>query len=363
MKHYDLTEAYSFTRHVQDTLDKGKPILDFEAEPDQRIKRQWGIRAASTMDSRLKAMYVPWAAFGQVQQRGDLGGTTFQTLTGITQAYTTGLVAHSQIFRAGAIIIEGCEGQIMLAGTTAIPLPTFSTNTDGTTTMFESEPIFVGGSVGANSMIFSPLRLGVKIKVSNQLLVQAAPIFAPVLRDQISRGISSMLDNLTLFGTGTSGQPLGIFSTVTPVNLAGTPIVWSSATASLSFVGYRQAILQTDLDPDSWAVIASPSMEQYLNKTLSTGNTSFTIFDKMKQLGPVLVGNESNTSSPMASGQGLFAGLFRFVYLMLWADGVEVTYDRYSSADTVETVIRASVLANVGITFPSAFSAIYQTAV
>jgi HK97 family phage major capsid protein len=117
----------------------------------------------------------------------------------------------------------------MLEGTTALPQPAFSTATDGTTVTPQSDPVFVGGSVGANPMIFSPLRLSFKTKVSNQLFARASRIFEPVLRNVISRGISSILDNLALYGTGTNGQPLGVYSTVTPVNLTTTPLnlVWN----------------------------------------------------------------------------------------------------------------------------------------
>jgi hypothetical protein len=72
------------------------------------------------------------------------------------------------------------------------------------------------------------------------------------------------------------------------------------------------------------------------------------------------VGNEVNTSTPMASGKGIFLGLWRFLYILTWGDGVEIVFDPYSLADQNETVVRANLLANVGITFPAAFTAVYQ---
>jgi hypothetical protein len=46
---------------------------------------------------------------------------------------------------------------------------------------------------------------------------------------------------------------------------------------------------------------------------------------------------------------------------MLWGSGVEVIFDKYSSVDTFETIVRVNILANVGITFPAAFKALTQT--
>jgi HK97 family phage major capsid protein len=248
----------------------------------------------------------------------------------------------------------------MLVGTTTIPQPQFSTLSDGTTVTAESEPVFTGGSAGANSLIFSPLRLSFKAKVSNQLFKQSASVFEPVLKDLVSRGISSMIDNLALFGSGTSGQPLGVYSTVTPVNLTTTPLTWSG-TLPNGYVNYREAVRESDLDPDSYGVIISPAMENYLDATQFASGASYTLLDKIKDGSPdrVFCGNEISTSSP-SGAKAIFLGLWRFLTIMTWAEGVEVVLDRYSSADTFETVVRANVLANVGISFPSAFQAIRQ---
>jgi hypothetical protein len=235
---------------------------------------------------------------------------------------------------------------------------TFYAVVDGVAANPNSPPVFTGGSVGTAPMVFQPLRLSFKVPVSNQLLVQSPTVFTPVLREQISRGISSMLDNLALFGTGpANGQPLGVFSSVTPVNLAATPMTW------VNYQGYRQSILQTDLDPDTFGGILSPALLNYVDQTQAYGaGTSYSIWEKMVDGHPerFFVGNEINTSTPMASGKGIFLGIWRFLYIMLWGDGVEVVFDRYSSADTGETIVRANLLANVGITFPAAFQAIYQ---
>jgi len=74
----------------------------------------------------------------------------------------------------------------------------------------------------------------------------------------------------------------------------------------------------------------------------------------------MFVGNEINASSP-GGAHAIFLGLWRFLFLMLWGTGLEVVFDRFSSADTYETVVRANILANVGITFPAAFKALTQT--
>ena len=76
-------------------------------------------------------MYVPFSAFERTNS--DLGGTTYATITGIKPTFTEGLIAHAQVFKAGATLLEGCEGQQFLEAGTSLPGAAFSTATDGTT--------------------------------------------------------------------------------------------------------------------------------------------------------------------------------------------------------------------------------------
>jgi hypothetical protein len=131
-------------------------------------------------------MYVPFSAF----ERADLGGTTYGTLTGVKPTYTEGWIAHSQVYKAGATLLEGCEGQQFLEGGTSLPGAAFSTATDGTTQASDLPPSFTGGTIGTNVMIFSPLRLGVKVLVSKQLIQQGGEQFSRLFRDMLSRAVS-----------------------------------------------------------------------------------------------------------------------------------------------------------------------------
>jgi hypothetical protein len=119
-----------------------------------------------------------------------------------------------------------------------------------------------------------------------------------------------------------------------------------------NFCGYRQVILQTDLDPDTFGVIVSPAMQDYLDTTQWATYASYSIWEKIQDghSNRCLVGNEINTNTSMSSGKNLFAGLWRFLFIMLWGDGVEVQFDPVTNADVFQTVLRANLLCNIGIT-------------
>jgi hypothetical protein len=438
---YSLSKKFSITRSVADVDTEGLPQVATDREVFHRIRAQYG-KFASPMPTEhagdpsrqtfpgqsARVIYLPWSAFRKrikrngIEIRADVGGSTFATFGSIKpeRGYTGGILAHNKIFLAGARVIEGISGQMILTGTTALPQPAFSTNTDGTSVLTQSDPVFTGGSVGANSMIYSPLRLTFKTQMSRQLYVQGGPFFEAVLREQVSRGISGMLDNLALYGSGASGQCLGLYSTVTPSNLgtagtqngtltsgstsvtaltstatlavgnavsgvgiaagatiaqvnSGTAITLSIAatatgTNALTFnpamswtqyQAYKEAVLETDLDPDSYGLIMSPMVQNVLDSTQWVPGASYSVLEKIKDGDPskVFVGNEIAASSP-SGAKALFIGLWRFLTIMLWNDGIELQLDPFSAADKEYIVVRANLLANVGCTFPGAFAAV-----
>jgi hypothetical protein len=347
-------DTYQLSR-VLDDIRHGcpEPLIAADRIQHNRIREQFGPYASISRSKQEIVSYVPFSVF----ERGDLGGTAYGTLTGIKPSYTEGLIAHSQVFKAGATLIEGCEGQQFLEAGASLPGAAFSANADGTSQASDSPPSFTGGTIGTNVMIFSPLRLGVKVLVSKQLIQQGGEQFSRVFRDMLSRAVSGKLDDLALFGSGASGQPFGVYSAVTPVSLG------ASSMTLANFTSYRSSILATDLDPDSFGMIMSPAFEAYIHSTAFTGGYT-TIGDAIQRMvGPdrLFVGNEISTLTAMTSGKGFFAGLWRFVYLMIWGDGIEIQYDPVSSADTYQMVCRANLLCNVGITHPAAFAAVWQS--
>jgi hypothetical protein len=201
-----------------------------------------------------------------------------------------------------AVIVQVNSGTQVTLNLPAIASATESISfyavADGTSQAINSPPVFVGGSVNNQSMFFNPLRLSFKVYVSNQLLRQSPGVFVPILREQISRGIGSMLDNLALFGQGASaGQPEGIFSAATPVNFGGTGMTWPQIKT------YQSSVLASDLSPDSFGVLMSPAMYNYLDQTQVYTGASYSIYEKLLDSHPdrVVIENSINPTTAMAT--------------------------------------------------------------
>ena len=345
-------QKYSFARALSETLKYNAPIGPIEADFNARSAAKFGAKAAFS-NGKNQVMYLRLSEFRKdVATRADVS-LPYANFAGIRPAYQGSVVAHSQVFKAGCSVLENLTTQVYLTGTSQLSQPVYSTAPDGTTAIIESDPVFTPGSVNTVSQIYSPLRLGFKVTISNQLLLQGGELFASIIKDISSRALSSVIDNLALFGTGTAnGQPLGLYSVITPTNLA---------TASISFTNWqtvRESVLESDLSPDSLAVITSPAYLNVLDSTIFSSGASYTLADRIRQYCSLLVGNEINTSSPSGKN-ALFIGLWRNLFVMFWSD-LELVFDRYSKLDSAETVLRGTVLANIGINVPASFAAIRQ---
>jgi hypothetical protein len=123
-------DSYQLSRVLEDIRNGCRePLISADRSVHNKIQGQFGPYASAPREQGA-TVYVPFSAFER--SNADLGGTTYSTLTGTKPTYTEGLIAHSQVFKAGATLIEGCQGQQFLEAGTSLPGAAFSTNTDGT---------------------------------------------------------------------------------------------------------------------------------------------------------------------------------------------------------------------------------------
>jgi hypothetical protein len=351
LPHYPTAKGYSLGRAVSDAINNGSPALTFEAEEHYKIRSQFGKFATST-DGRYKVVYAPYHAFTRADiLGGPLPTGNFPIFANTAPSYADSVIEHAMVRKAGASVLTGLEGSFLLTGTSPLPLPGSSSTPE--TTSPDSAPAFTGGSVNANSVIYSPQRIGVKMTVSMNLFRQSPEVFVPILKDAVIRSVSSRVNDLALFGSSTNGQILGLSSLSTVNPLGATPMTW------VNYKTYRRAILQTDLQPDSYAVLMSPAFENYADSTVQFPASSFTIFTKLKDQSPVFVGNEVNNEG-LATTKVLIAGLFRHLWLMFWGQGIELVLDFWSQMDSNQVVVRANLLFNIGCVFPAAFEIVRQ---
>jgi hypothetical protein len=354
---YPLTSGYSFSRAVFDTLgEPGSPVLASERTEHARIKAQF---QATKLDTPIaepghrvdpkrqtfkgefdRVAYVPFSAFGAFE-RADIGGNLgYQVFFPYTPIYGGSVIAHSQVVRAGAVIIPGCQGQQMPIAVSVLPVPTWSANADGTSQLADSAPTFIPT---ANGPSYGPLRLGVKVTVSKQLLKQAAWVEGP-LRDVLSRALSSVLDNTCLYGTGTGGQPTGLTANTSVTNtLLAAQMVYTD------WLSARATIKATDVDPAGFGTITCPSVEQTLSSVQAFTGSAYSI---RQMIEPAFIGNEVNAKN-------VFLGIWNNFVIFLWGSGIEIIFDEYSAADGNTTVVRATLLANCYCMQPQAFTVLH----
>jgi hypothetical protein len=133
---YPLTKGFSLARAVTEALqgNGAPPTLTTERERFYRIKQQFGAKATRSA-TPMPVVYAPWDAF---KTRADVGGSTFTTFAKIQPQWTQSVVAHSQVYKAGATLLEGCKDQVILVGATQIPTAAFSAGTGTQQTLANS---------------------------------------------------------------------------------------------------------------------------------------------------------------------------------------------------------------------------------
>jgi hypothetical protein len=176
---YPTEKRYSLQRHLTDVLDHGSAEL-YEADESLRIRDQWKamgkaspdgaaeVRATSDPRSirpsirgeQTRTTFLPYSAFGKIQTRSDL-----IDISGITNRYSTGLIAHAGVLKADASVWENLEGQVCIAGTTQIPQPSFA-SAGGTQQSLASSTL-TAFSTSVTVSFTSTLGVGMSVSAAN----------------------------------------------------------------------------------------------------------------------------------------------------------------------------------------------------
>jgi hypothetical protein len=96
---------------------------------------------------------------------------------------------------------------------------------------------------------------------------------------------------------------------------------------------------------------------------------SYSIYEKLVDSHPDRVVIKAATGSgsttlTFTAAKGLFMGLFKFLYLMIWTSGLEVVFDSTTNADLNQTIVRAKRLSQLeppaGVLKKNTFSVVFH---
>lgn len=232
----------------------------------------------------------------------------------------------SSVMQAGARMMQGLVGNVDIPKKTAASSAGWISTEGGAAS--ESEPTF--GTVS-----LTPKTVGAFTDMTRRLILQSTPSVEALVRDDLTQAMALAIDAGALKGTGSSGQPTGIYSASginTDVFTGATP-TWAEVVGLETLVAEDNALL------GNLAYIAPASLYGTLKTTAKATNQAIFAVDPDGTMN----GYRTIVSNQATAGYLLF-GNFSDCLIGMWG-GLDLTVDPYtaSTTGTVRVVALQSV--------------------
>lgn len=295
--------------------------------------------AAARYGRTAQGLMVPTDVLGVWKQR-DLNTTDDKGIVAtnlLANEFIDVLRNSASVMQAGARMMPGLVGNVAIPKKTAASTAGWISPEGGAAS--ESEPTF--GTVS-----LTPKTVGAFSDMTRQLILQSTPAVEALVRDDLTQALALAIDKGALEGSGASGQPTGILSTV-GVN---KPANFAAAVPSFA----EMVALETAIAEDN-ALFGNLA---YITDAATYGGLK----TKVKDAGSgmfVLENGEANgynvIRSQQATAGNVYFGNFADCMIGMWG-GLDLTVDPYtaSSSGTVRIVALQSV--DVALRNPVSFA-------
>src|SRR6185437_5441943 len=323
-----IVSEYSLARAIAILAERRESGFEWEVHQDR-------LRTSRTPLRTQNSLLIPWeclATRADTVGAAGAGGYLVETINGPA---VPALGAASVLRRAGATVIPA---------TSNFNLPIVKTPATGawmtaeTMQITESEQAF-----GQMGMV--PHTVGAYTEVSRLLLLQSSA--DEVVKRDLNGVAARAIDKGGIVGTGINGQPTGI------ANVAGVN-TFAGATATLAALTGAALATGDALTVDSKpAWLSGRTAANTLRNRAELTNSLKTLWE-----GPISEGlcvDYPGFSTSAISANNLYFGNFAYVVIALFGD-LEIAVNPYANFPAGIVGIRVMATADIGVTFPSAFS-------
>ena len=241
---------------------------------------------------------------------------------------------ESSVMRAGATMLRGLQGNVVIPKKTATAAAGWIATEGGNSASDELE---------VGSVTMSPKVIGAHTDVTRLLLQQSSLDVENLIRDDLTKSIATAIDLGALAGSGSSGQPTGISNTsgINTTTFAAANPTWAEIVAMESAVANDNALT------GSLSYICRPADFGTLKTTeKASGTAQFVVSPDNTMNGYNVIRSNQVTSGDFYFGN--FADLLIGMY-----GGLDITVDAYSlsqsggvrivALQTVDTAVRHAV--------------------
>ena len=243
----------------------------------------------------------------------------------------------SSVMQAGARMLPGLQGNVAIPKKATASAAGWISTEGGAAG--ESEPTF--GTVS-----LTPKNIGAFTDMTRQLILQSTPAIEQLVRDDLTQALALAIDKGALEGTGLSGQPTGILSTV-GVN---KPTAFAAAVPTFAeMVALETAVAEDNALFGNLAYITDAATYGGLKtKSKDTGSGMF-----------VLEGGQANGYNVIRTQQStagnVYFGNFADCMIGMWG-GLDLTVDPYTASTTGTVRIVALQTVDVALRHAQSFA-------
>lgn len=288
-------------------------------------------------------------------QEGDRSYLSLRSLTAGTVASGAELISGGKVTgqvenALAASLITGRLGvRVQTGWTSDTVIPT-------ETTTFSGQWVTEDGTVtatdpAATGRKSTPHRVGCLVNASRQFLVQSPQLASQWLRRRIVDGLARSVDEALLVGTGTSGQPRGIYYHNDIPNIVAGTAMTSGIIADL-----ENELFENNIQADSIRAVVSPAVRQKLRTASSNAQGSPHIIE----LTPNADFREALNGYPMLTStlqqtDTLTLGDFSKVIVGIYGSGITLVTDPWVLKHQGVVQFYAEMMCDLVFTHPAAF--------
>ena len=232
----------------------------------------------------------------------------------------------SSVMQAGARMMTGLVGNVNIPKKTAASSAGWISTEGGAAS--ESEPTF-------GTVALTPKTVGAFTDMTRQLILQSTPSIEALVRDDLTQAMALAIDAGALKGSGSSGQPTGIYGTsgINSDVFAGATPTWAE------IVGLETLVAEDNALMGNLSYILPASLYGTLKTTAKASNQAIFAVDPDGTMN----GYRTIVSNQATAGYLLF-GNFSDCLIGMWG-GLDLTVDPYtaSTTGTVRVVALQSV--------------------
>lgn len=363
-------KAFSVRKLILEAFTNNGQITGLEKEACAAAREQLRSAGDTVLDNREGFTLPEDMGFSNMAEDYDLDSRGMERVLNevrsLRQMHTRGLVAGTQNlggYLIGTDLLTGSLIEYLRVKTTvtgmgirqldglvnnvAIPRVT------GTGTVYWlAEAASVTASTQAfGQLTLMPHRLGADTFYTKQLLNQASLSVEAFVRDDLVAAQAVELDRVYLNGSGTAGEPIGIFNTVG----VGT-ITYTGAVVLAKLLTQESDIAVANADIGSLAWMFSPASRAKLKAAVAFQNTASPLWDNNN----MVIGYPATMSNNLPGNKSIF-GVWSDFIAARWA-GLDVVVDPYSLKKTEQIEVTMHQWVDCGIRHPVAFEISTDTA-